>query len=162
MRLRALRLDAPSVLSSSRACAHRERACSSRAQRFTLGAQQNFALGNGICDEIPRSARGRKLNGRATAVSIVPRALRVLWADGLSIPTVAPGVSAGTKICRTDARNAFACIAPGRTLGAVILARLRAPRKGMLFQCPCGIIARPRSSQADRPRTRDIWVLQPV
>lgn len=76
--------------------------------------------------------------------------------------TMSPGAKMRTRTYSTKAWNAPPFIAPSRTIGAVMPESLSAPVNVVVFQCPCGIGERHRSSQRAHPRSRDIFVLRPV
>lgn len=67
--------------------------------------------------------------------------------------TMSPGGSVGTSRGLTYSRTAAPDGAPSRIMVAVMPSRLRAPAKGVVFQCPCGTTARQRAPRTARPRS---------
>src|SRR4051812_9756787 len=82
----------------------------------------------------------------------------LLWLDGLSMTTMSPGASAGTRTCLTDSRKPSPLMEPSRSWGAVTPLS-RSPATSVVFlRCPCGTAARRRTPLGARPYRRAMLV----
>src|ERR1035441_1034949 len=98
----------------------------------------------------------------APAASITSRTPATLWTGRLSIITVSPRLSVGTRHRSRYAMKAVAFIGPSSTKGATIPRRRRPAMKVIVFQCPCGTWSINRMPRGQRPRSRTMAVLVEV
>src|SRR4051794_4655661 len=82
----------------------------------------------------------------------------LLWLDRLSMTTMSPGASAGTRTCLTDSRKPSPLMEPSRSWVAVTPLS-RSPATSVVFlRCPCGTAARRRTPLGARPYRRAMLV----
>src|SRR4051812_45772544 len=85
-----------------------------------------------------------------------------LWAGRLSMTTMSPGLSVGTRHCRRYSRKIARVIARSMTKGAVMPSWRSPARKVRTFQCPHGTRPTRRAPRLARPRSRAMLVVVPV
>src|SRR3954464_1244575 len=97
---------------------------------------------------------GGRNNSLAPAASMASRTGWLLWLDRVSMTTMSPGASAGTRTCLTYSRKPSPLMEPSRSWVAVTPLS-RSPATSVVFlRCPCGTAARRRTPLGARPRGR--------
>ena len=85
----------------------------------------------------------------------------VLMSQRLSSTTMSPGLSVGTRICRTYSRNTSADVAPSMAMQTVDPSSRIEEIMVVVHQCPCGVSSTIRWPFFARPRRRVIFVFAP-
>jgi len=92
---------------------------------------------------------------------IKSRASLSLCADRLSITTMSPGLSVGSRTCRTYSRNTSPVVAPSMAMQAVLPSRRIDEIIVVVHQWPHGASSIMRWPPFARPRRRVIFVFAP-
>ena len=125
-------------------------------------AQQQLELGEDLFDRIEVGRVGRQDKSLAPAERMALRIAWPLWLPRLSMMTMSPGLSVGTRNCSTQAVKLRPLIGPSSTYGASIRSWRRAARKVSVRHLPKGARATSFVPRGAQPRIGVMLVLAQV